>query len=335
LRFTKLVSTIDTHTGGNPTRTIIGGAPELFGKTMGEKMLDMKEHHDWFRQVLMYEPRGHEVMSGCVLTPPCNPEADLGVVFIETGGYLPMCGHDTIGLCTAAVEAGLVPVTEPYTQITLDTPAGLVRTRVRVENGKALGVTFTNIPSFLHYRDVTVDVPGVGRVTADVAYGGNYYIITEAEPLGLALTPANGSRLVQTAVAIREAVNAAMVIQHPEQAFIRGGTHVEFSGKPTHPEAHKKNVVVVPPGGIDRSPCGTGTSAKVATMVARGQLQLGQEFVHESIVGSIFRARALETTTVGGLPAVVPEITGQAWVMGFHQFVLDPRDEIKSGFLLM
>jgi proline racemase len=335
LRFNKLVSTIDSHTGGNPTRTIIGGAPVLTGKTMGEKMLDMKANYDWFRQILMYEPRGHEVMSGCVLTPPCHPEADLGVVFIETGGYLPMCGHDTIGLCTAAVEAGLVKVTEPYTYINLDTPAGLVRTKVRVEGGKTLGVTFANIPSFLHHKDVTVDVPGIGRVTADVAYGGNYYIITDAEALGLVLTPAFASRLIRTGVAIREAVNAALVIQHPEHPFIRGGTHVEFSGKPTHPEAHKKNVVIIPPGGIDRSPCGTGTSAKVATLVARGQLKLGEEFVHESIVSSIFRARALEETTVGGLPAVVPEITGQAWVMGFHQFVIDPHDEIKSGFLLM
>lgn len=335
MRFDKLISTIDSHTGGNPTRTIIGGAPPLKGWTMAEKMLEMKEHHDWFRQVLMYEPRGHEVMSGCVLTSPCHPEADLGVVFIETGGYLPMCGHDTIGLCTAAVEAGLVKVTEPYSHITLDTPAGLVRTKVRVENGKALGVTFANIPSFLQYRDLTVNVPGLGPVTVDVAYGGNYYIITEAEPLGLELTPANASRLIRTGVAIREAVNAAVNVQHPEQPFIRGATHVEFSGAPTHPGAHRKNVVIIPPGGIDRSPCGTGTSAKVAALVARGELALGEEFVHESIVGSIFQARALSATTVGGLPAVVPEITGRAWIMGFHQFVADPRDEIKSGFLLM
>jgi len=335
LRIHKLVSTIDTHTGGNPTRTIIGGAPLLHGKSMSEKMLELKEHHDWFRQVLMFEPRGHEVMSGCVLTPPCHPEADLGVVFIETGGYLPMCGHDTIGLCTAAVEAGLVKVTEPYTYITLDTPAGLVKTQIQVQNGKAQGVTFTNVPSFLHYGDLAVNVPGLGHINVDIAYGGNYYIITDASDLGIDLVPANASRLVRTGVAIREAVNELGEVEHPEFPFIRGATHVEFSGPPTHPQAHRKNAVIIPPGGIDRSPCGTGTAAKVATAVAKGQLMVGEEFVHESIVGSIFRARALSETTVGGLPAVVPEITGQAWIMGFHQFVLDPTDEIKTGFLLM
>lgn len=335
MRIHKLVSAIDSHTGGNPTRTIIGGAPPLAGRTMSEKMLEMKEHHDWLRQTLMFEPRGHSVMSGCVLTPPCHPEADLGVVFIETGGYLPMCGHDTIGLCTAAVEMGLVKVTEPYTHITLDTPAGLVRVKVRVAHGRVQDVTFANVPSFLHHRDVEIDVPDLGRITVDIAYGGNYYIITEAEPLGVELTPASASRLTRMGVAIRAATNAAVLIQHPALPFITGGTHVQFSGKPTHPKAHRKNVVIIPPAGVDRSPCGTGTAAKIAALVAKGHLKIGAEFVHEGIVGSLFRARALEESTVGGLPAVVPEITGQAWVTGFHQFVIDPHDEIKSGFLLM
>ncbi|HWI61177.1 MAG TPA: proline racemase family protein, partial [Symbiobacteriaceae bacterium] len=167
------------------------------------------------------------------------------------------------------------------------------------------------------------------------AYGGNYYIIVDADSLGLELKPSNAANLVRLGVAIREAVNEQGEVEHPAYPFIRGATHVEFSGKPTHPEAHRKNVVIIPPGGIDRSPCGTGTAAKVATMVARGELKIGEEFVHESIVGSIFRARALSETTEGGLPAVIPEITGQAWVMGFHQFVLNPHDEIKTGFLLM
>lgn len=336
MRFHKLISTIDSHTGGNPTRTIIGGGVRLQGKTMSEKMLDMKERYDWLRRVLMYEPRGHDVMSGCVLTEPCDPAADLGVIFIETGGYLPMCGHDTIGLCTVAVEAQLVSVTEPVTRITLDTPAGLVRARVEVRNGKAVGVTFANVPSFLHYADVTVDVPEIGQVTVDIAYGGNYYAITSAEALGMELTPANASRLIRTGVAIREAVNRAIDVRHPEAPFIRGVTHVEWSsGSPTHPEAHRKNVVIIPPGGIDRSPCGTGTSAKLAAMVAKGELGVNELFVHESIVGSIFRARALEQTSVGGLPAILPEITGEAWITGFHQFVLDTADEVKDGFLLM
>ncbi|MCK9918279.1 proline racemase family protein, partial [Microbacteriaceae bacterium K1510] len=288
-----MFSTVDTHTGGNPTRTVISGLPRLNGHTMSEKMLHMKSEYDWVRQFLMYEPRGHDVMSGALLVEPCHPEADLGVIYIETGGYLPMCGHDTIGVCTAVVEMGLIPVAEPLTRLKLDTPAGLVEVEIEVENGKAKQVSFCNIPAFL-YDSVEVDVEGLGRVACDIAYGGNFYAIIDARKLGLELVSAHASAIVETAVRIRKAINHSFEVVHPEHRFIKGLTHVEFYTDPTHPEAHLKNTVVVPPGGIDRSPCGTGTSAKLATMFAKGKIKLHEEFVHESIVGSIFRGKVLE-----------------------------------------
>lgn len=335
IRFSNLLSTIDSHTGGNPTRTIIGGAPRLHGRNMGEKMLYMKEHYDWLRTALMYEPRGHDVMSGCVLTEPCDPSADIGVVYIETGGYLAMCGHDTIGLCTALVEAGMVKVEEPVTTIRLDTPAGLVVCRVEVADGKARWVTFANVPAFLQLPDITVDVPGIGPVYGDVAFGGLYYFINPADALGLTLAPENAAEIVRTGVAIREAFNAQFELQHPELPFMRGLTHVEFYTLPSHPDATVKNTVVIPPGGIDRSPCGTGTTAKVAALVAKGQLRVGEEFIHESIIGSLFKARPVAREDVAGFPGVRAEISGQAWITGFHQFVLDPRDPLNNGFLLL
>lgn len=333
MKFEKLVSTIDTHTGGNPTRTITSGAPHLIGGTMTEKMVYMSEHHDDFRRALMFEPRGHEVMSGCVLTEPCDPSADIGVVFIETGGYLPMCGHDTIGVCTALIEGGIFP--ENKQVLRLDTPAGLVEANLDIEDGKVKLVTFTNVPSFLYKKDVAVDVPTVGTVKLDIAYGGNFYGIVDARDLNLSLERENSALIVQTAVKIREAVNQSVEVVHPEIPVIRGMTHVEFYGNPVTAGAHCRNTVVVPPGGIDRSPCGTGTSAKVATLFTKGELELNQEFIHESIVDSLFYARVLKETRVGDFLAVVPRVSGSAWVTGFHHFVLNSRDEQNSGFLLI
>ncbi|SFX03527.1 proline racemase [Thermoactinomyces sp. DSM 45891] len=333
MRISKLISTIDTHTGGNPTRTVTSGAPKLIGNTMTEKMVYMKENYDDFRRLLMYEPRGHSVMSGCILTEPCDPTADIGVVFIETGGYLPMCGHDTIGVCTALVEAGIFPADQ--TTLRLDTPAGLVEAKLLIEDGKVKRVTFTNIPSFLYKREVCVSVDGLGEVTCDIAYGGNFYALVDAQQVGLELVTEYAADIVQKAIRIRDAINEQIEVVHPEIPVIRGLTHVEFYADPVSPEADCRNTVVIPPGGIDRSPCGTGTSAKVATLFAKGELALDQEFVHESIVGSLFYAEVLAETTVGDLPAVIPQISGSAWVTGFHQFVIDPSDPLLDGFLIL
>lgn len=335
MKASRVFSTVDTHTGGNPTRTVISGLPKLEGKTMAEKMLHMKEEYDWIRTLLMYEPRGHDVMSGALLVEPCHPEADVGVIYIETGGYLPMCGHDTIGLCTTLVETGMIPVSEPVTKLKLDTPAGLVEVEIRVESGRAQQVSFRNIPAFLYRQDVTVQVEGLGAVTCDIAYGGNFYAITDAGKLGLELLPSKASAIVDTAVRIRKAVNQAIEVVHPQKDFIRGLTHVEFFTAPSHPDADVKNTVVVPPGGIDRSPCGTGTSAKLATLYAKGEIGIGEPFVHESIVGSLFTGKVLEATEEGGLPAVVTEIAGSAWLMGKHTIFYHPDDELAAGFLLI
>jgi proline racemase len=334
MRITRVFSTIDTHTGGEPTRTIIGGLPYIPGKTVVDKMTYLRDHMDWIRTALMFEPRGNSIMSGVILTEPTHPEADIGIVFIETGGYLPMCGHDTIGVSTALVETGMVKVEEPVTHITLDTPAGLTRVRVDVENGSAKAVTFKNIPSFVFAEDVGVDVPGFGKVKMDVSYGGNVYAIVRADAFGIRISPENASQIIEKGRAIRDAVNRQVRIQHPEKDFINSCTHVEFYGEPTTPEAHVKNAVFFADSGIDRSPCGTGTSAKVATLYAKGDLKLNEEFVHESIIGSIFKARVVEETRVGPYAAVIPEVTGSAHIMGINQLFIDPDDPHKHGFVL-
>ncbi|MDR6224911.1 proline racemase family protein [Desmospora profundinema] len=334
MRAQKMFSTVDTHTGGNPTRTVISGLPTLKGETMSEKMMHMKKEYDWVRQVLMYEPRGHDVMSGALMVDPCHPEADIGVIYIETGGYLPMCGHDTIGFCTALIETGMVEAKEPYTTLTLDTPAGLVETDIHVVNGKAKAVTFCNVPSFL-YKSIEIAVEEVGLISCDIAYGGNFYAIIDARKLNLELSPSHADQIIDQAVRIRKAINQSVEVIHPESPYIKGLTHVEFFTDPIHPQADVRNTVIVPPGGIDRSPCGTGTSAKLATLYARKQIGIDEPFVHESIVGTLFQGRVLKETRVGPFPAVVSEITGSAWVMGIHTFFRHSEDEWKDGFLLI
>ena len=334
MKANRVFTTIDTHTGGNPTRTLISGLPELIGATMSEKMLHMQKEYDWIRKLLMNEPRGHDVMSGALLTDPCHPEADIGVIYIETGGYLPMCGHDTIGVCTALVEAGLIPVQEPVTSIKLDTPAGLVEVEIKVENGKAKEVSFCNVPAFL-LKSVSVDVEGIGIVDVDIAYGGNFYGIIDAQSVGLELTPENASKIIEIGIKIRNTINEKTDIVHPQYPFIRGLTHIEFFTEPTHEEADVKNTVIVPPGGIDRSPCGTGTSAKLSVLYSKKEIGIDEEFVHESIVGSLFRGRVLRTIDVQGLEAVITRITGSAWLMGMHRFFYNEEDPLKEGFLLI
>lgn len=335
MRFTKYFTSIDTHTGGEPTRTITSGIPILPGASIGEKMIYMRDNLDWIRTSLMFEPRGHSVMSGVILLPPCNPKADYGVIFIETGGYLPMCGHDTIGVATALVEAGLVEVTEPYTKITLDTPAGLTEVQVLVEAGQAKHVTLTNIPSFVFEEQVTVEVPGFGKITGDISYGGNTYAIVKASEFNLSVTANLYSKLIEVGRLYRDVLNSKVKIQHPEIEFINEVTHVEFYDAPQNPIAHCKNAVLFGDAGIDRSPCGTGTSAKVALLHAQNKLPLHQEFIHESIIGSLFTAKAIATAKVGSYNAVIPQITGSAHVMGFNQMVIDPNDPHKHGFLLI
>lgn len=334
MHFERMITTIDTHTAGEPTRTVIGGILHIPGSSMMEKMQFLKEENDDLRSMLMYEPRGHGVMSGAVLTAPCREDADVGVIFIEVGGYLPMCGHDTIGCCTAIINAGMVPITEPMTTIRLDTPAGLVVAQARIQGQAVEEVSFQNVPAFVYKQDVSIHVPGYGDVVLDVAYGGNFYALLEASQVGLEVKAEAADELVKAAHAVRCAVNECLQVQHPERSFIQSVTHVEFCGPPTVPGADARNAVVILPGSIDRSPCGTGTSAKLAVLHAKGELKRDQDYVHESIIGTTFQARIMDVVSVGEYPAIIPRITGRAYVTGIHQFVAEPDDPLKKGFLL-
>ena len=327
--------TIESHTAGNPTRTVLSGVPDLVGNSMLARMHDLEANHDWVRTSLMFEPRGHSVMSGCLVLPPCDPRADVGILYIEASGHLPMCGHDTIGVVTALIQHGHVPSTEPTTRLVLDTPAGLVETTATVRDGRVTSVTFTSTPSFLYAQDVPLEVPGVGLVEVDVAWGGNFYAIVDAGTVGLDLTDPRVGRRIVLAEAIREAVNEAVVVRHPELDGVAGVTHVQFIGPARRAGATNLCSVVIRPGGADRSPCGTGTSARTAVLVARRQLSMGEPLVHESITGEVFRSVPTEQTKVGQYDAVRNQVTGTAYVTGTAEWSVDPRDPLRDGFLVL
>ena len=273
-------------------------------------------------------------MYASLVVPPTVDGADFGVIYLETGGYVTMCGHGTIAICTVLVETGIVEALEPETEIIIDTPAGLVQAKVAVKDGKAESVTFRNVPSFLYKADVEIDVPDVGRVKLDIAYGGNFYAILPAESVGLEISTEHVNKIISCGTKIWRAVNQQVDIHHPEEPEIDCVNFVEFSAPATHLKATMKNAVVVPPGGMDRSPCGTGTSAKMATLYSRGELGLNEEFVHESIIGTLYYGELIEETMTGKYPAVVPTVRGSAYITGIHQFVVDPKDPFPAGFRL-
>ncbi|MGI5401036.1 proline racemase family protein [Streptomyces sp. CA-135486] len=333
MRTSHVFHAVDSHTEGMPTRVITGGVGVIPGATMAERRLHFIEHLDHIRTLLMYEPRGHASMSGAILQPPTRPDADYGVLYIEVSGLLPMCGHGTIGVATVLVETGMVPVTEPVTTVRLDTPAGLVALDVRVEDGAAKSVTLTNVPSFSVGLDRTVEVPGYGKVTYDLAFGGNFYAFVELDALGLPFDRDRKDDLLAAGLAIMEAINATDRPVHPEQPEIGGVKHVYLAAPGSN--AHRsRHAMAIHPGWFDRSPCGTGTSARMAQLHARRLLPLHHDFVNESFIGTEFTGRLVEETTVGGLPAVVPTITGRAWITGTAQYFLDPDDPFPGGFLL-
>lgn len=334
MRFKRLITAVDSHTEGEPARVVIGGIPHIPGNTMIEKWQWAQTHLDETRTMLMFEPRGNSGMSGSIITTPASPEADVGIVFIEVSGFLPMCGHGTIATCTVLVETGIVEAKEPVTEITLDTPAGLVKAKVRVEDGIAKDVTIQNVPSFLYKSDVEVAVPDLGRVKLDIAWGGNFYAIVPAASIGLEVIPERAKDIVDYGAKIREAIYEQVKVVHPENPAVNRCTHVRFISPPGNPKATWKNAVFYSAEGIDRSPCGTGTSAEMAFRHAKGELKLNEEFVSESIIGSLFYGKLIEETKVGSLPAVVPTIRGSAYIMGFQQFVLDPSDPWPRGFYL-
>ncbi|WP_329193169.1 proline racemase family protein [Streptomyces sp. NBC_01435] len=324
---------VDSHTEGMPTRVITGGVGTIPGATMAERRTYFQEHRDAVRTLLMYEPRGHAAMSGAILQPSTRPDADYGVLYIEVSGLLPMCGHGTIGVATVLVETGMVEVTEPVTTVRLDTPAGLVSVDVQVKDGAATAVTFTNVPAFSVALDRTVDVPGYGTLRYDLAYGGNFYAMVQLSDLGLPFDRARKDDILAAGLALMDAVNATDRPVHPEDPAIHGLKHVQCIA-PGSDARHSRHAMAIHPGWFDRSPCGTGTSARMAQLHARGELPLDTDFVNESFIGTSFTGRLVRETTVGGLPAVVPTITGRAWITGTAQFFLNPSDPFPEGFLL-
>lgn len=334
MRFTRTLMAIDSHTMGEPTRIVVGGVPHVPGKTMADKRAYLEEKMDHIRTSIMHEPRGHRDMFGSILTSPVNDDADFGIVFMDGGGYLNMCGHGSIGAVTVAIETGMVPAVEPETNVSFDAPAGLIKARAAVEKGVVKSVTIRNVPAFLYKENVTVDVPGLGNIKLDISFGGSFFALVDVKELKLKVCPQNVDQLIKAGMAIMKAANEQIHIEHPELKHIKTIDLVEIYDQPTHPEAHYKNVVIFGDGQADRSPCGTGTSAKMAALYAKRKLALNQEFVYESIIGTLFRGRLVETAQVGEFAAVVPEITGSAYITGFNQFVIDPNDPVKHGFTL-
>ena len=333
MRAARYFAAVDSHTEGMPERVITGGVGTIPGATMLERKEHFEREQDDLRLLLMREPRGHGAMSGCILQPPTRPDTDWGVLFIETAGCLPMCGHGTMGVATVLVETGMVEVREPETLVRLEVPAGLVEARVTVEGGRARSVTIRNVPAFATALDATVAVPGLGEVPYDVRFGGNFFAIVDAASVGLEVEAAAAGRLVEAGLRIMEAVNAADRPVHPQDERIAGVHHVVFTA-PGRDGSDARNATAIHPGYLDRSPCGTGTSARMAQLHARGALALGEAFVNESPIGSRFTGRLVEEVTVGGRPAVVPEITGRAWITGMGQYLLDAEDPFPVGFAL-
>jgi len=334
LKFDRVISTVDTHTAGEPTRIVVSGVPKIPGKTLGEKTEYLRNELDYVRTAIMKEPRGHNDMFGAILTEPTSADADLGVIFTDCGGYLTGCGHGSIGVATVAVELGWVKAAEPSTTVLLDTPSGLVKANVHVQNGRVKGVTIRNVPSFLYKPNVQLSVPSLGDVRLDISFGGNFFALVNASQFGVKVEPTNTDRLIDIGIKVKNAVNREVRVNHPLLKYIDTVELVELYGEPIHPEANSKNIVVFGVGQADRSPCGTGTSARMAELHAKGKLKLNEEFVYESIAGTIFRGKLVEETRVGEFEAVVPEITGNAYITGFNQLVIDSEDPLKHGFLL-
>lgn len=324
-------SCIDGHTCGNPVRLVAGGGPLLEGATMLEQRAHFLAAYDWIRTGLMFEPRGHDMMSGSILYPPTRPDCDVAILFIETSGCLPMCGHGTIGTVTMAIENGLVTPKE-HGVLRLDTPAGVVTAQYRQEGAYVEEVRLRNVASFLHADGLAVDCPGLGALRVDVAYGGNFYAIVDPQESFRDMAEFSAGRLVELSVALRRALNERYAFVHPEKPEIKGLSHIMWTGAPTQPEAHARNAVFYGDKAIDRSPCGTGTSARMAQWAAKGRLKPGDAFVHESIIGSLFKGRVEESTRVGDRAAIVPSVAGWARMTGYNTIFIDDRDPYARGF---
>jgi 4-hydroxyproline epimerase len=326
-------SCIDAHTCGNPVRVVSGGGPLLEGASMSERRQHFLAEFDWIRTGLMFEPRGHDMMSGSILYPPTREDCDIGILFIETSGCLPMCGHGTIGTVTVAIENGLVRPKTPGV-LRLETPAGLVVAEYNQVGEYVESVRLTNVPAFLHSEDLEIDAPEIGPIKVDVAYGGNFYAIVEPQENYRDMADFSAGDLVRLSPILRQRLNAKYTFQHPENETIRGLSHILWTGAPKAKEADARNAVFYGDKAIDRSPCGTGTSARMAHLAAKGKLKVGDSFVHESIIGSLFTGRVVKEAKVGNHAAIIPSVEGWARVTGINTIFIDDRDPYKHGFVV-
>lgn len=334
MKLERMIGAVDTHTAGEPTRVIVGGIPHIPGTTMANKKKYLEENQDYLRTSLMLEPRGHNDMFGAILTAPGNTDADIGIIFMHTGGYINMCGHGTIGAVTVIIETGMVKAVEPITKVVLDTCAGLVTAYAKVEDQTVKEVSFQNVPSFLFKRDVPLSIDNERNISVDISFGGSFFAIVSAAELGLKVCRSQASLLREVGMKILHKINNEISVQHPILSHINQIDLVEIYDKASSSGAHAKNVVVFGEGQLDRSPCGTGTSAKMAAMIAKGKLQLNEEFIYESIIGTTFKGKAVEFIKINNYEGILPEITGSAYVTGFQNFVIDKHDPLKNGFLL-
>jgi proline racemase len=346
MRVKRMISAVDAYAAGEPGRVIIGGVIDVPGETMFEKMRYFEEHHDHLRKLMLREPRGYPALCCNILMPPTHPAADAGFIIMEQTEYPAMSGTNTICVATVLLETGMLPMQEPVTELTLEAPAGLIKIRAEVEGGKVKQVTFQNVPSFAFHIGAEIEVPTLGEVKVDVAYGGMIYVLAEAYPLGVKLDPGNARQIARVGQMLKTAANEQLEAVHPENPDIAGVSITLLSGPATHDDADARNTVVVSAGdldwdrpdtwtgALDRSPCGTGTCARMAVMHAQGELPLNQDFRHEGILDTIFTGRLIEETKVGDYPAVVPTLSGTAWITGVSTYMLDPDDPFPEGFTL-
>ena len=325
------IRTVESHTEGMPTRIVVDGAPSIAGDSMRERRIWAAENLNGFRNMLMREPRGHPAMFGAVLLPATRPDADFGVLFMSASGFLPMCGHATMGVATVVVEEGMVEATEPVTEVRLEVPTGLAVAKVSVLAGKVGPVTITGVRSFVTVREAVIEVADIGSVAVDVAYGGNFYAIVDTARLGVPLEFDHRERLTSIGLAVLDAVRAQLPIEHPTDPAV-GELKAVLLARAAGTAGPARNMVVKEPRYFDRSPCGTGTSARMALLHSRGELSLDEPFMHESLLGTRFQGRLVGTTQVGPIPAVIPEITGRAWITGSAEYTLDPDDPFPAGF---
>ena len=346
MRFDRMITAVEAHAGGEPGRVITGGVIDVPGATMFAKMQHLQQYRDQIRKLMLREPRGYPGLCCNILLPPTDPAADAGFVIMEQVEYPPMSGSNTICVTTVLLETGILPMCEPETRLTLEAPAGLIDVVATCANGKVTGVTFRNRPAFAAHLDTEIDVPTLGKITVDVAYGGMWYVIVDAAQVGLDISPAQGAAIVRLGEMIKAAAREQLPVIHPENPDIAGISILEFTAPPTLISADAKNTVVISTGAfdwndpstwtgvLDRSACGTGTCARMAVMHAKGQLPLDQDFVHQSILDTTFTGRLIEETTVGPYSAVIPTITGEAWIYGLSTYLVDPTDPFPEGFVI-